>query len=226
MKINKMRLFSSGILCILLATVCSFNVSAAFFEETLEGAATNISDNFIYINDTKVDLPAFVIENINEGDLVVFGAPEPLLTVHDEDKISYGYGDVFHFKDSIQLTNGITVQKLDTEILCSNSSGLGNVSTYFRVTKNSDSKEIVLNPGEYTIIWDTVIAVHEAKEPVELIFGPQHWYVYEIKLDQKAFSNKDLEFVNTELKQKQISSLLLVLLIFLFIPYYFLKQRV
>lgn len=177
---------------ILMICILFFIVStarAAFFEETIEGNITNISGNYFYIGNEKVDFPSFVINNIEEGDSIVYGSPEPFLIVYKDNKIEYAYGDVFHFSNSANLVNGVNIERQKTKKF-SGKSAMVDVTTYFRVTKFEDVNDFSLNPGEYTIFWNTVVAVHQAEEPNVFMYGPQHWYVYEIYTNQTNFSNE------------------------------------
>lgn len=194
-------------------------VEAAFFEETFEGNATNISEDCFNLNSKKICLPIFVINNIKEGDSIIYGYPEPILIVHEDNKIKYGYGNIFHFSDTANLVNGIKLELLKTK-KSSEKSEMVNVTTYFRVTKDAEVKDFSLDPGEYTTIWNTIIAVHRAEEPSAPIEGPQHWYVYEIYTNQSKFSNyQDLNYVKPNLKHNfaLAFSIILITILILFI---------
>lgn len=208
------------IFIILILGLTSSTIKAAFNEEIIKGNATNISETYFFIDGKQINLSQSIINNIKDGDSIVYGSPEPLLIVYENNKIKYSYGDIFHFSDAADFVNGIKLERLETK-KSSDISEMVNVTTYFRIMKDNEVKEFSLNPGEYTTIWNTVIAVHRAEEPGAPIKGPQHWYIYEIYTNQSEFSNaQHLDFVEPDSKQKLIlgfSIFILILLILLFI---------
>ncbi len=203
-------------------------IEAAFQEEIIRGEVRNISGNDLYVDGAKISLPSKIIKNVRKGDDIVFGTPEPILLVYVGDKLRYGYGNIFHFSNKVDLANGATLEILRTKKMLRIKSGLQpmvDVETSFRVSKEGETKEFSLKPGEYTTVLGIVIGVHRAEEPGGPIEGPQHWYVYEVSTPDSGLSNMtNLRGVDISRKDEYILPVVSIVLIILILV--FIKRRV
>ncbi|NOR85162.1 hypothetical protein GQ473_03515 [archaeon] len=173
-------------------------IHAAFYEDIRSGTVKNISDDFLYLNNQKITLSAEVLTYIKEGDLITYGSPEPIVLVYENNKIRYGYGNLFYSSNKLELINGVSLEIIKTEkLIDKTNSGMFYVKTYFNISDGEETIEYLLNPGEYTHVFNLTIGVHRAEKSDGFYDGPQHWYVYEVRTDNSQII--ELEYVEPKL---------------------------